>query len=60
MAILGVGLVAAPAQAAQYLVIPWLKLRPVPQEETIEIMAFMEAADESKKQGGAAVKIRVK
>jgi predicted dehydrogenase len=33
---------------------------PVPPEETIEIMAFMEAADESKNQGGAPVKIRVK
>ena len=30
---------------------------PVQPEETIEIMAFMEAADESKKQGGAPVKI---
>jgi predicted dehydrogenase len=33
---------------------------PVPPEETIEIMAFMEAADESKNKGGAPVKIRVK
>jgi predicted dehydrogenase len=32
---------------------------PVRPEETIEIMAFMEAADESKKQGGAPVKIMV-
>jgi len=32
---------------------------PVPQQETVEIMAFMEAADESKNQGGAPVKIRV-
>ena len=32
---------------------------PVPPEETIEIMAFMEAADESKNQGGAPVKIMV-
>jgi predicted dehydrogenase len=32
---------------------------PVKPEETIEIMAFMEAADESKKQGGAPVKIVV-
>jgi predicted dehydrogenase len=32
---------------------------PVPSKETIEIMAFMEAADESKNQGGAPVKIRV-
>jgi predicted dehydrogenase len=30
---------------------------PVKPEETIEIFAFMEAADESKKQGGAPVKI---
>ena len=32
---------------------------PVPPQETIEIMAFMEAADESKNQGGAPVKIKV-
>ena len=32
---------------------------PVKPEETIEIFAFMEAADESKKQGGAPVKIVV-
>jgi len=31
---------------------------PVKPDETIEIFAFMEAADESKRQGGAAVKIR--
>lgn len=31
---------------------------PVKPEETIEIFAFMEAADESKRQGGAPVKIR--
>jgi hypothetical protein len=30
---------------------------PVPSEETIEIFAFMEAADESKRRGGAEVKI---
>ena len=30
---------------------------PVASEETIELLAFMEAADESKRQGGAAVKI---
>jgi hypothetical protein len=30
---------------------------PVPPEETIEIYAFMEAADESKRQGGCPVKI---
>jgi predicted dehydrogenase len=30
---------------------------PVPLEETIEIMAFMEAADESKRRGGCAVKV---
>jgi predicted dehydrogenase len=30
---------------------------PVPAEETIEIFAFMEAADESKRQGGAPVSI---
>ncbi len=32
---------------------------PVKPEETIEILAFMEAADESKKQGGAPVKLVV-
>jgi predicted dehydrogenase len=32
---------------------------PVPPEETLEILAFMEAADESKKQGGAPVKLVV-
>lgn len=31
---------------------------PVPPEETIELFAFMEAADESKRQGGAPVKIK--
>ena len=31
---------------------------PVPAEETIELFAFMEAADESKRQGGAAVKLK--
>jgi predicted dehydrogenase len=31
---------------------------PVAAEETIEILAFMEAADESKRQNGAAVKIK--
>jgi hypothetical protein len=30
---------------------------PVPMEETIEIMAFMEAADESKRQGGRPVRL---
>ena len=30
---------------------------PVPSDETIELFAFMEAADESKRQGGADVKI---
>ena len=30
---------------------------PVPEQETIEILAFMEAADESKKLGGKPVKI---
>jgi hypothetical protein len=30
---------------------------PVPLEETIEIMAFMEAADESKRRGGCAVRV---
>jgi hypothetical protein len=30
---------------------------PVPPEETLEIYAFMEAADESKRQGGSPVKI---
>jgi predicted dehydrogenase len=33
------------------------KVVPVPPEETIELFAFMEAADESKRQGGAAVNI---
>ena len=33
------------------------KVPPVSAEETIEIMAFMEAADESKRRGGAPVKI---
>lgn len=32
-------------------------IAPVSAEETIEIFAFMEAADESKRQGGCAVKI---
>ena len=31
---------------------------PVSPEETLEIFAFMEAADESKRQGGAPVKIK--
>ena len=31
---------------------------PVPPQETIEIMAFMEAAKESKNQGGAPVKVK--
>jgi predicted dehydrogenase len=31
---------------------------PVPAEETLEIYAFMEAADESKRQGGCPVKIK--
>jgi hypothetical protein len=31
---------------------------PVPEVETIEILAFMEAADESKRQGGATVRIK--
>jgi hypothetical protein len=30
---------------------------PVSPEETIEMFAFMEAADESKRQGGAPVKL---
>lgn len=33
------------------------KVAPVPAEETIELFAFMEAADESKRQGGAEIKI---
>jgi hypothetical protein len=32
---------------------------PVKPEETIEIMAFMEAADESKNKGGAQVRLRL-
>ena len=31
---------------------------PVPPEETIELFAFMEAADESKRQGGAVVRLQ--
>ena len=31
---------------------------PVKPEETLEIFAFMEAADESKRQGGAPVKLK--
>jgi hypothetical protein len=31
---------------------------PVSMEETIELYAFMEAADESKKLGGAAVSVQ--
>ena len=31
---------------------------PVPPDETIEIFAFMEAADESKRQGGAPVSLK--
>jgi hypothetical protein len=34
------------------------KVAPVDPGETIEIFAFMEAADESKRQGGRAVNIR--
>lgn len=30
---------------------------PVPADETLELFAFMEAADESKRQGGASVKV---
>jgi hypothetical protein len=33
-------------------------IAPVPAEETLEIYAFMEAADESKRQGGCPVKIK--
>jgi hypothetical protein len=33
------------------------KVAPVSLDETVEIMAFMEAADESKRQGGKAVKL---
>jgi predicted dehydrogenase len=33
------------------------KVTPVPLEETLEIFAFMEAADESKRRGGATVKL---
>ncbi len=33
------------------------RVAPVPAEETIELFAFMEAADESKRRGGAVVKI---
>jgi len=34
------------------------RVTPVPLTETIEIMTFMEAADESKRRGGAAVSLR--
>jgi hypothetical protein len=34
------------------------QVAPVKPEETIEIFAFMEAADESKRRGGAPVKIK--
>lgn len=34
-----------------------MKKSPVPERETLEIYAFMEAADESKRRGGEAVKI---
>jgi hypothetical protein len=45
---------AAPLIAA---VVPFLKtgVAPVQPEETLEIFAFMEAADESKRRGGAEV-----
>ena len=33
------------------------RVAPVSPEETVEIMAFMEAADESKRRGGAPVSI---
>ncbi len=33
------------------------RVAPVPAEETIELMAFMEAADESKRRGGVPVKL---
>ncbi len=33
------------------------KVSPVPLDETLEIFAFMEAADESKRRGGATVKL---
>jgi hypothetical protein len=33
-------------------------IAPVSPEETLEIFAFMEAADESKRQGGAPVRIK--
>jgi len=33
------------------------RVAPVTPEETVEIMAFMEAADESKRRGGAPVTI---
>jgi len=34
------------------------RLAPVPAAETIELFAFMEAADESKRRGGEAVTLR--
>jgi hypothetical protein len=34
------------------------RVAPVPNEETIEIYAFMEAADESKREGGKPVTIK--
>jgi hypothetical protein len=33
------------------------RVPPVSAEETLELMAFMEAADESKRRGGAPVKV---
>ena len=33
------------------------QVAPVPIEETLELFAFMEAADESKRRGGAEVKL---
>jgi hypothetical protein len=33
-------------------------ISPVPEQETLEIFAFMEAADESKRQQGKPVKLK--
>ena len=35
----------------------WVKAHPIPADETVELFAFMEAAEESKRQKGAPVKL---
>ena len=51
------GGVSYAAMAGEMMKFFQTSVAPVPLDETIEIMAFMEAADESKRQGGRAVKI---